>query len=354
MYRARKRKSRLTFYLKFFIPAVVVLLIGCGAFAGYAVNTLTHPKRSLTAARDFPKKLPDDWGKVVSLPWKEVSISSGGTTLNSWVLLRGPGLPGIVIAHGFDGSRVNMIDLGYRLWERGYNVMIIDQRAHGENAALISGLGALEKDDLAAAVKEFKGMKVPSAGGAQVPLVDPNNIGLYGVDIGAYAALMIGGTDDSIKAVVADTPCNSVPEYVHTRSMQQFGLNNFLTNGLIDLGMNLYTGGKYDVGAVNKVASAYKAKNKQVAVIVCEQPKAFRDTSVGVLNLFDAGIRERIDMPITRTIPFAGKDLADKYNDAVCTFFTQKGLKVFTAVPALTPVNQTGTPAAPGAPPAQK
>lgn len=56
MYRARKRKSRLTFYLKFFIPAVVVLLIGCGAFAGYAVNTLTHPKRSLTAARDFPKK----------------------------------------------------------------------------------------------------------------------------------------------------------------------------------------------------------------------------------------------------------------------------------------------------------
>jgi pimeloyl-ACP methyl ester carboxylesterase len=349
MYSARKRKSRLTFYLKFFIPAVVVLIVGLGVFTGYAVNTLTHPKRALNAAKDFNKKQPDDWGKVVSLPWKEVSISTGGTTLNSWVLLRGPGLPGIVIAHGFDGSRSNMIDLGYRLWERGYNVMIIDQRAHGENTALISGLGALEKSDLAAAVKEFKAMKVPSAGGTQVPLVDPNNLGLYGVDIGAFAALMVGGEDDSIKAVVADTPSDSVPDYVHTRSQQLFGLNNFLTNGLIDFGLKIYLGGKYDVGSVSKVAPNYKAKNKQVAVIVCEQPKAFRETSVAVLNMFDAANRERIDQPLTRTFPFAGKESADKYNDAVCTFFSQKGLKVFATIPALTPVNQATvtTPAAP-------
>ncbi len=352
MYRARKRKTRLTFYLKFFIPAVVVLLIGCIAFSAYAVNALTHPKRSLTAAKDFPKKLPDEWGKVVSLPWKEVSVSTGGTSLNSWVLLRGPGLPGVVISHGYEGSRANMMDLGYRLWERGYNVMIIDQRAHGENSQLTSGLGTQEKADLVAAIKEFKGIKVPSAGGTQVPLVDPNNIGLYGVNFGGLTSLLVGGEDDTVKAVVADTPPNSVPDYVHLRCQELFGLNNGLTNWMVDTGMKAYLSGKYDGGTVGDVAGKYKAKGKQVAVIVCEQPKVFRDSSVAVLNLFDAGIRERIDLPLTRTNPFAGKDAADKYNDAVCTFFSQKGLKVFTTIPALTPT--TAPAPAPPAAPAQK
>lgn len=162
-----------------------------------------------------------------------------------------------------------MMDLGYRLWERGYNVLVYDLRAHGESTNLVTTLGASEKKDLAAAVEFFKTFRIPSPKGGEVQLIDPNKIGLYGVNVGAYASLMVGGENDSVKAVVADMPYDSVREFAHLRARELFGLDNFITNGLLDIGLQINQG-IYDTGSVRSQAANYQSKGKSVAVIIAE------------------------------------------------------------------------------------
>lgn len=324
MYRTRKRKSRVVFYLKFLIPALVGFVLLIGSIDAYLVYNLTHPRR-VVAAKDFNKNAPDEWAKVVPLPWKEISWTANGTTFKGWTLIKGPGAPGILLSHGFGGARDNLLDLGYRLWERGYNVMLYDLRAHGESAVTVSTLGVKETEDLAAALKEFRKVKTRSGGG-EAPLIDQERVGLYGVEVGAYASLMVAAADDKVTAVVADMPSPSVPEYVHTRLRQNFGIDSQIANFFVDGGISAYFAGSYDAGSLLDVVRRYKGK--QVAVIVADQPKQFRDGAISVFNALNPEERERVDLPQSRVLPIFGKDFADKYNESVTTFFLQKGLKL--------------------------
>jgi len=333
----RRKKARIIFlYVKVFIPVIVVTVLAAVGYTVYAVHAVTKSNRTLFSIKDFPKKLPDNWGKVVSFTWKEVQISGASGTLNGWVFIRGAGLPGIVITHGLGNSRADMMDLGYRLWERGYNVLVYDLRAHGESTNLVTTLGASEKKDLAAAVEFFKTFKVPSPKGGEVPLVDPNKIGLYGVNVGAYVSLMVGGENDSVKAVVADMPYDSVREFAHLRARELFGLDNFITNGLLDIGLQINQGGIYDTGSVRSQAANYQSKGKSVAVLIAEnQSKSLQKASTDVVRALGPSVCEQIDIPKSRNITLAGKD-ADLYNERVCSFFAQRGFPV-TPLPDATP-----------------
>ncbi len=336
----RKKKTRVFLYLKFFIPALVLALVTAVSYTVYAVNAVTKSNRSLLAIKDFPKKLPDNWGKVVSLTWKEAQISGASGSLNGWVLIRGAGLPGIIVTHGLNSSRADLMDLGYRLWERGYNVMLYDLRAHGESSALVTTLGASEKKDLLAAVQTFRDMKIPSPKGGEEILVDPNKIGLYGVNVGAYVSLMVGGEQDAVKAVVADMPYDSVREFAHLRARELFGLDNVITNGLLDLGLQINQGGIYDTGTVRSQVANYQSKGKSVAVLIAEnQSKGLQRAAEAVAASLGPSVCERIDIPKSRVIPLAGKD-ADLYNERVCAFFAQRGF----------PVLPLSASAAPGSP----
>jgi len=339
----RKKKTRIFLYLKVFVPVIAITLIAAVGYTAYAVNAITKSNRSLLSIKDFPKKLPDNWGKVVSFTWKEVQISGASGALNGWVFIRGAGLPGIIITHGLGNSRADMMDLGYRLWERGYNVLVYDLRAHGESTNLVTTLGASEKKDLAAAVEFFKTFRIPSPKGGEVQLIDPNKIGLYGVNVGAYASLMVGGENDSVKAVVADMPYDSVREFAHLRARELFGLDNFITNGLLDIGLQISQGGIYDTGSVRSQAANYQSKGKSVAVIIAENTsKNLQKAAMEVMLALGPSVCERIDIPKSRNIPLAGKD-ADLYNERVCSFFAQRGFPV-------TPLPDAASP--PAAPPA--
>ncbi|MGQ9898114.1 MAG: alpha/beta hydrolase [Acidobacteriota bacterium] len=345
----RKKKTRIFLYLKVFIPIIVTIIVAAVGYAVYAVNAITKSNRALLSIKDFPKKLPDNWGQVVSFTWKEVQISGASGTLNGWVFIRGAGLPGIIITHGLGGSRADMMDLGYRLWERGYNVLIYDLRAHGESAALVTTLGASEKKDLAAAVDFFKTFKIASPKGGEVQLIDPNKIGLYGVNVGAYVSLMVGGENESVTAVVADMPYNSVRDFAHLRARELFGLDNFITNSLLDIGLQINQGGIYDTGSVRSQASNYQSQGKRVAVLIADnQSKPVRQAAVDVALALGPSVCEQIDIPKSRNIPLAGKD-ADLYNERVCSFFAQRGFPVIPLPNAASPsAAPAGTPPAAG------
>ena len=324
----RRKRKIILLYLKVFIPIIVIVIFAAVAYTVYAVNAVTKSGRSLLSIKDFPKKLPEKWSEVVSFTWKEVEIPGASGTINGWIFIRGAGLPGIVITHGLGSSRADMIDLGYRLWERGYNVLVYDLRAHGENSALATTLGASEKKDLAAAIEYFKSFKIPSPKGGEIPLIDSEKIGLYGVNVGAYVSLIVGGENDSVRAVVADMPYNSVREFAHLRAQELFGLNYPIMNALLDIGLQINQSGIYETGSVSSQAANYQSKNKSVAVFIADnQSKEAQQAAYAVVKALGPSVCEQINIPKSRNIPLAGKD-ADLYNEQVCSFFAKRGFPI--------------------------
>ncbi|MBX7222297.1 MAG: hypothetical protein K1Y36_20275 [Blastocatellia bacterium] len=344
----RKKKSRLGLFLTIFLPSILGLIIIVCAVDAYVVNTLTHP---------FPKKkinpkAPDDWGKVRPLYWEEVSWDSQSSSFKGWVFVYGSGAPGILLTHGFNGNRQDLIDLAYRLWERGYNVMICDLRSHGENTAEISTLGALEKSDVAAAMKKFKDLKynkdTGKVGNTGDPLVDPQNVGIYGIDVSAFAALMVAADDDTIKGVVVDAPAFSVPDYVRTRMKQVYKTDSELACSLVDKGMEYYLP-KYDVGSALSAIAKYKGKGKKVMVIIGNDAGPYKNSAKKVFD--QVGPTDgRMYTPTLSRLTALYKEAADEYNGSVCDFFRNEALPPPAPAAPTDATQQPGAPGAPGAP----
>ena len=103
--------------------------------------------------------------------------------------------PGILIAHGFAGSKQLMLGYGYTLAHNGYGVLLLDFAGHGENAS------PLDKSKLQENLNA--GLSVLKA----QPEIDPNKIGLLGHSMGSRAVMLTGIEQaDAISAVVAISP----------------------------------------------------------------------------------------------------------------------------------------------------
>ncbi len=107
-------------------------------------------------------------------------------------------VPGVVVAHGFAGSKQLMLGYGYTLAHAGYAALLFDFNGHGANAAPLVR-DALQ-NNLWAATAVLKAQ----------PEVDPDRLALLGHSMGSGAA-MAAGTEEPEKyaAVVAISPTSA-------------------------------------------------------------------------------------------------------------------------------------------------
>jgi pimeloyl-ACP methyl ester carboxylesterase len=117
--------------------------------------------------------------------------------------------PGIVVAHGFAGSKQLMLGYGYVLAHNGYGVLLLDFHGHGANAAPLDK-NSLQQD-LNAAISALKAQ----------PEIDPNRIGLLGHSMGSGAVMTAGiEQPDAISAVVAVSPTDAALTPNKPRNLQ--------------------------------------------------------------------------------------------------------------------------------------
>ena len=55
----------------------------------------------------------------------------------------------VILIHGYKSSHENMTSYGAEYYQRGYNVVLPDNRAHGKSEGDYIGMGWLDKDDIA-------------------------------------------------------------------------------------------------------------------------------------------------------------------------------------------------------------
>jgi pimeloyl-ACP methyl ester carboxylesterase len=104
------------------------------------------------------------------------------------------GAPTIILCHGYESSKSELLTLVSALQDHQYNVFVFDFAAHGPNPGMTT-FGYKEAEELRAAIDTL----------ASRNDVDPASFGLWGYNLGAYAALREAETDKRVRALVLDS-----------------------------------------------------------------------------------------------------------------------------------------------------
>ncbi|HEV1993634.1 MAG TPA: alpha/beta fold hydrolase, partial [Candidatus Acidoferrum sp.] len=177
------------------------------AIAGFLVYRIVKPQRSSTEINmaSFP-------GRPEVL---EFEVLGGIGKREGWFFPGLRGAPTIILCHGYESSRGELLTLESALQDHQYNVFIFDFAAHGANAG-ISTLGYREVDEVRAAVDLLA---------ARTDL-DPTRFGLWGYNLGAYAALREAESDKRIRALVLDSVYDQPKQFVKV-GVERNGLGGF-------------------------------------------------------------------------------------------------------------------------------
>jgi alpha-beta hydrolase superfamily lysophospholipase len=132
----------------------------------------------------------------IGIPVQDVSFTaSDGVRLDGWLAVTSPHAPTIILAHGFKGSRVEMLPWARFLYAAGYNVLLFDERGCGQSDGWGITLGTREPDDVVGAVRYLEGR------------ADLTNkyYGALGISLGAGVVLLAAAQVKALVAVVADS-----------------------------------------------------------------------------------------------------------------------------------------------------
>ena len=99
----------------------------------------------------------------------------------------------VVCCHGYLVNREAELEYGLIFYRLGYNIVLYDERRHGDNEKTLSTMGYLETLDLNQIIDQLK-----AKFGSDI------SIGLHGVSMGANVAMQINRYRDDIKFIIED------------------------------------------------------------------------------------------------------------------------------------------------------
>ncbi len=162
---------------------------------------------------------PADYG----LEFEEVTFpASDGTRISGWYLPGGTRRAVVALGHGLFRSRREVLDRAAFFRNQGYDTLVFDFRRHGKSEGERVTLGYQERRDFEGAVAFLSSKKTDA------PVV------LYGVSMGAGAALLAARESPTVAAVIADSPFLNIEHAVVHHVRLIFGLPRFpFASGLL-------------------------------------------------------------------------------------------------------------------------
>jgi pimeloyl-ACP methyl ester carboxylesterase len=145
----------------------------------------------------------------------QFSVPGAVGTREGWFFPGFRGAATIILCHGYGSSKGELLTLVSALQDHQYNVFVFDFTAHGANDGITS-FGYHEADEVRAAVDAV----------ATRNDVDPNRFGLWGYNLGAYAALREAEGDKRVRALVLDSVYD-LPQQMVKVGVERQGLGGF-------------------------------------------------------------------------------------------------------------------------------
>jgi len=209
MKRQTPAKIQIGRFFRTILPAAAILAIGTLLIFGFFVYKISYPGAVPESVNPSHYLLPS---LDVLFP------GAGGETIPAWWIPGLKGAPGIILSPGYGMSRSDALNLALALHEKGFNLLIYDQRGSGAAPRGASSLGLYETEDMLSALEFMRGR----------PESDRKRIGIWGVDIGALAALRTAAASSEVRAVAADSVFQFPSDFLSYRIEEDFGLDNRL------------------------------------------------------------------------------------------------------------------------------
>lgn len=158
-----------------------------------------------------------------------------------------------ILIHGYKSNNSSMMSYGAKYYEKGYNVLIPNNRAHGKSEGDYIGMGWLDKDDIACWVKWI------------VKQDKDAKIILHGVSMGAATTMMISGENlDNVVGYIEDCGYTSVWDIFASELDKRFSLPTFPILNLSSMVASLKAG--YDFKSSSSVEQVKKCKNPMMFI----------------------------------------------------------------------------------------
>ncbi len=180
---------------------VVVLLVFVGFVFGWVpwfLAGIATTRRFVFPDRENAGLTPASFG----LASEDVSLrSADGVEIKGWWVPADSPKGSVVMVHGLNRSRIEMVRRVPFVHEAGWNALVIDLRHHGASGGLATTFGAKEKEDVKASAS-FARERSPG------PVV------LWGVSLGAASVVLAAADDTQVAAVICDSSYRSLDDTV--------------------------------------------------------------------------------------------------------------------------------------------
>lgn len=301
---------------KSLLPIILVLGLALVVSVGVIVYGVVHPpRRPYLVTPDAFKQISGPVLKVTDETW----ANTDGTTARGWLLRGDEGAPAVVFLHQYGADRSWLFNLGVKLNEAaGFTILWPDQRGHGLNPPISSTtFGAKEAEDVLSSLDFLRRQRTTNGG----RLVG-NQVGLYGVELGAYAALRAAPDDAQITALALDSIPLGPDELLRAAVRQDYELDNRFLQFLARFGTRVYLLGRYNSATTCELVIRLKAQK----VLLLSGPDAeyLRNSTNTVAGCFlnPANVEVKTDLPLTGFhLASATGEQGEGYDRRVIDFF---------------------------------
>jgi pimeloyl-ACP methyl ester carboxylesterase len=248
-----------------------------------------------------------------------------GTNARGWLLRGEEGAPAVVFLHRYGGDRSWVFNVGVKLHETaGFTILWVDLRGHGMDPPVKwTAFGTREGDDVLAALDYLKALKA-DRGQALVG----DHIGIYGVELGAYAALKAAPHDTRVRVLVLDSAPTGPDGLLRGAVRAYLGVDNRPIQFLVRGAARVYFLGRYDNTSACDLA--HTLPNQHVLLLSGDDAGDLRESTAALARCFpnQTNVEVKTDLPLTgyKQPSATGKD-GEEYDRRVIDFF-DKNLRV--------------------------
>lgn len=200
--------------------------------------------------QDYAKEVRTKIQKIKEVPFREIRITArDGVSLYGRYYHRRDGAPLALMFHGYRSSCIRDAMGAFRFTEEcGYNILMVDQRAHRNSGGKAITFGVKERHDCLDWIEHMK-----SICGEDTKMI------LIGLSMGASTVLMAAGLDlpENVKGVIADCGYSS-PKEILQSVIKGMRLPVKLVYPLVRLSAKIYGG--FDPDSISATEALVNAK----------------------------------------------------------------------------------------------